>query len=81
LALLLREGFAHPRPHAEIFENEPSVAYELDLPVEPEGQVRHFAERSMYFGGVQAAAWSPAGGLVATADPRRSGDVAMGGSP
>lgn len=81
LDLPLPEAVAHPRVHAEIFENEPSIAYELDLPVETEGRVRHFAERSMYFGGVQAAAWSPAGGLVATADPRRSGDVAMGGMP
>jgi hypothetical protein len=33
----------------------------------------------MYFGGVQAAAWSPAEGLIGTADPRRSGDTAAGG--
>ena len=56
------------------------MAYELDLPVEMEGNVRHFPERSMYFGGVQAAAWSPAEGLAATADPRRSGEIAAGGT-
>ena len=72
---------AHPRVHAEIFDGRPTVAYELDLPVAVEGPVRHFAERSMYFGGVQAAAWSPGEGLVGTADPRRSGDVAAGGTP
>ncbi len=71
---------AHPRVHAEVFDGEPTVAYELDLPVEVEGPVRHFAERSMYFGGVEAAAWRPAGGLVGTADPRRSGDTAAGGT-
>ena len=76
----LDAAVAHPRVHAEMFQDEPAVAYELDLPVEVEGAVRHFPERSMYFGGVQAAAWSPAAGLSATADPRRSGDVASGGT-
>lgn len=75
----LVEAVAHPRVHAEVFDGEPTVAYELNLPVEVEGPVRHFAEQSMYFGGVQAAAWSPADGLVGTADPRRSGDIAAGG--
>ncbi len=77
----LVEAVAHPRVHAEVFDGEPTVAYELNLPVELDGPVRHFAERSMYFGGVQAAAWSPAAGLVGTADPRRSGDVGLGGRP
>jgi gamma-glutamyltranspeptidase/glutathione hydrolase len=77
----LVEAVAHPRVHAEVFDGEPTVAYELNLPVELDGPVRHFAERSMYFGGVQAAAWSPAEGLVGTADPRRSGDVGSGGRP
>lgn len=75
----LVEAVAHPRVHAEVFDGDPTVAYELNLPVEVDGPVRHFAERSMYFGGVQAAAWSPADGLVGTADPRRSGDIAAGG--
>ncbi len=75
----LVQAVAHPRVHAEVFDGQPTVAYELDLPVEAKGPVRHFAERSMYFGGVQAAAWSPAQGLIGTADPRRSGDTAAGG--
>jgi gamma-glutamyltranspeptidase/glutathione hydrolase len=75
----LVEAVAHPRVHAEVFDGNPTVAYELNLPVEADGPVRHFPERSMYFGGVQAAAWSPADGLVGTADPRRSGDTAAGG--
>lgn len=79
LGMDLVEAVAHPRVHAEVFDGEPTVAYELNLPVEVEGPVRHFAEKSMYFGGVQAAAWSPAEGLVGTADPRRSGDTAAGG--
>jgi gamma-glutamyltranspeptidase/glutathione hydrolase len=76
----LAAAVGHARVHAETFQGEPTVAYELDLPVEVEGNVRHFPERSMYFGGVQAAAWSPAEGLAATADPRRSGEVAAGGT-
>lgn len=75
----LVEAVDHPRVHAEVFDGEPTVAYELNLPVEVDGPVRHFAEKSMYFGGVQAAAWSPAEGLIGTADPRRSGDTAAGG--
>ncbi|NNL70561.1 MAG: gamma-glutamyltransferase [Acidimicrobiia bacterium] len=75
----LVEAVAHPRVHAEVFEGEPTVAYEQHLPVETNGPVRHFAEKSMYFGGVQAAAWSPEAGLVGTADPRRSGESAAGG--
>ncbi len=81
LGMDLVEAVAHPRVHAEVFDGEPTVAYELDLPVEVDGPVRHFPERSMYFGGVQAAAWSPADGLIGTADPRRSGDTAAGGRP
>ncbi len=80
LDMSLEDAVAHPRVHAETFQGEPSVAYELDLPVQVETAVRHFPQRSMYFGGVQAASWSPAAGLAATADPRRSGDVARGGS-
>ena len=79
LGMDLVESVAHPRVHAEVFDGEPTVAYELSLPVEVDGPVRHFPERSMYFGGVQAAAWSPAEGLIGTADPRRSGDTATGG--
>ncbi len=79
LGMGLVEAVAHPRVHAEMFDGEPTVAYELNLPVDVDGPVRHFPERSMYFGGVQATAWSPADGLVGTADPRRSGDTATGG--
>jgi gamma-glutamyltranspeptidase/glutathione hydrolase len=79
LGMDLVEAVAHPRVHAEVFDGKPTVAYELNLPVEIDGPVRHFPERSMYFGGVQAAAWSPAAGLVGTADPRRSGGTATGG--
>jgi gamma-glutamyltranspeptidase/glutathione hydrolase len=65
--------------HAEVFEGAPAVAYETTLPVETDKPTRHFQKLNMYFGGVQAAAWSPASGLIASADPRRSGDVSTGG--
>jgi gamma-glutamyltranspeptidase/glutathione hydrolase len=32
---------------------------------------------SMYFGGVAAAFWDPADGLLAVGDPRRTGAVAI----
>lgn len=79
LGMDLPSSIAHPRVHAEVFDGEPTVAYEGDLPVSTTHRTRHFDQINMYFGGAQAAAWSPAGGLVASADPRRSGDVKTGG--
>lgn len=37
--------------------------------------------QSMYFGGVAAAAYEPSVGLVAAADPRRSGAVSISDVP
>ncbi len=77
----LTEAVEHPRLHVEVFEGVPSVAYEPGLPVRPvDGlALRPFPDRSMYFGGVQAALWEPRAGLFAAADPRRTGGVARGG--
>ena len=36
---------------------------------------REFESRSMYFGGVGAALWSPNTGFSVAADPRRTGGV------
>ncbi len=78
----LSEAIAHPRLHVEVFEGLPTVAFEAGLTIEAiEGFVtRRFPKLSMYFGGVQAALWDPAVGLLAAADPRRAGGVARGGA-
>ena len=56
------------------------IAYETGIDL---GEIalptRQFAE-SMYFGGVQAALYHPTKGLIAAADPRRTGGIAWGGS-
>ncbi len=82
LGMPLSEAIAHPRLHVEVFEGSPAVAFEAGLTVEAiEGFVtRRFPKLSMYFGGVQAALWDPAVGLLAAADPRRAGGVARGGA-
>ncbi|HHC09418.1 MAG TPA: gamma-glutamyltransferase [Actinobacteria bacterium] len=81
LGLSLTEAVHHPRLHVERFEGRPTIAYEPGLPVEPfDGySVRRFPDRSMYFGGVQAALWHPATGFFGVADPRRAGATATGG--
>ncbi len=80
LDMSLVEAIAHPRLHFEIFEGMPTVAFEADLAIDtlPNLNSRRFEEISMYFGGVQAALWSPRDGLLAAADPRRAGGVAYG---
>ena len=80
LGMSLAEAIAHPRLHFEMGEDLPRVAFEAGLPVkEREGlMARQFPELSMYFGGVQAALWDPAVGLLEAADPRRAGGVARG---
>jgi gamma-glutamyltranspeptidase/glutathione hydrolase len=81
LGMSLREAVNHPRVHVEVFEGEPTVAFEPGMPVgEIEGlRPRRFPDLSMYFGGVGVAMWDPVAGLFGAADPRRSGAVATGG--
>ncbi len=81
LGLALHEAIAHPRMHSELFNGEPTLAYEPGIDVQlVAGMVkRRFPDLSMYFGGVQAALHDPAGGLYEAADPRRRGGTARGG--
>jgi hypothetical protein len=67
--------------HVEVFEGEPTVAFEPGMPRPELEGVRHrrFPDLSMYFGGVGVAMWDPIAGLFGAADPRRSGGVATGG--
>lgn len=82
LGMSLDEAIAHPRLHVEVFEGASTVAWEAGLKTDSiEGFVtRQFPQPSMYFGGVQAALWSPQDGLIAAADPRRTGGIACGGT-
>ena len=76
--LPLDAAVEHPRLHVEPFGDTPSIAYERGLPLEPVSGfvLREFERRSMYFGGVQAARWSPTGNFTAVADTRRGGATA-----
>ena len=77
----LEAAVAHPRLHVEPHAATKNIAYEQGLPVAPvdDFELREFDELSMYFGGVQAARWSPDEALIAVADLRRSGHAAYGG--
>ncbi|MEU8226438.1 gamma-glutamyltransferase [Kribbella sp. NPDC048915] len=76
--LPLREAVEHPRLHVRVRENV-VVDYEDDLPVSGSTALptRPMPPHSMYFGGVAAAFWDPADGLLAVGDPRRTGAVAI----
>jgi len=74
----LSEAIEHPRLHLEATDDGPRVVTEPGIPTNLGGiPWRTMPEMSMYFGGVGVAEWSPAGGLVAAADPRRSGGTAV----
>ena len=76
--LPLAEAVEHPRLHVRVredvvvdYEDELAVSGSTALPTRP------MPPHSMYFGGVAAAFWDPADGLVAVGDPRRTGAVAI----
>jgi gamma-glutamyltranspeptidase / glutathione hydrolase len=76
----LDEAVEHPRLHVRV-RQDVVVDYEDDLPVSGATSLptRPMPPHSMYFGGVAAAYWDPAGGLLAVGDPRRTGAVAISG--
>ncbi|MDQ3664882.1 MAG: gamma-glutamyltransferase [Actinomycetota bacterium] len=80
----LPEAVGHPRLHVRVRDDEDppvKVDHEEDLEL-PDGlglPTRSMPPNSMYFGGVGAAVWSPAGGFTAAGDPRRTGAVAVTG--
>ncbi|MGF1539014.1 MAG: gamma-glutamyltransferase [Pleurocapsa sp.] len=79
LGLPLNRAISHPRLHFEIFNDLQAIAFETGLNLDAVDLVtRQFPQLSMYFGGVQAALWSPTTGLTAAADPRRTGAIAWG---
>lgn len=71
----LHDAVHHPRLHVEALPDEQTIAFEPGLPVRALRGLapRPFDAPSMYFGGVQAALWSPESGAVAVADDRRGG--------
>ena len=73
----LAAAIDHPRVHPEFTETGVRPAFEpgIDLGAS-QSDVRHYAERHMYFGGVVGAALEGAT-LAAYADPRRVGAVAL----
>jgi gamma-glutamyltranspeptidase/glutathione hydrolase len=81
LEMSVTEAVAHPRLHVEVFEGEPTIAYEPGIHVEPfdDFKVRRFPDLSMYFGGVGLAMYDPGAGLYQVADGRRTGATAVGG--
>ncbi|GAA1655472.1 hypothetical protein GCM10009744_54950 [Kribbella alba] len=80
--LSLEEAVEHPRVHVRVREDV-VVDYEDDLPVSGSAHLptRAMPPHSMYFGGVAAAFWDPADGLLAVGDPRRTGAIAVSASP
>ena len=78
----LHTAIAHPRLHVRVRPDEQPpvlVDHEEDLAVPGDTGLptRAMPVHSMYFGGVNAALWTPAIGLVAAGDPRRAGAVAV----
>lgn len=78
----LQSAIAHPRMHLRVRpgdERPVLLDHEEDLPVPDDTgfETRAMPRHSMYFGGVNAAAWSPRLGLLAAGDPRRAGAVAV----
>ncbi len=78
----LHTAIAHPRMHVRVRPHEqPAVLldHEEDLAVSSDVGLptRSMPPHSMYFGGVNAALWTPGLGLVASGDPRRAGAVAV----
>lgn len=80
--LPLAEAVARPRLHVERLHGVWQVAYEAGLDVgELDVVSRRFEARSMFFGGVAAAYWTPEAGFQVAADDRRAGGTAVAGSP
>ncbi len=78
----LHAAVAHPRLHVRARPQEPVpllLDHEEDLAVPDDTgfPTRRMPAHSMYFGGVGAALWDPALGLLASGDPRRAGAVAV----
>lgn len=76
----LADSINHSRLHLEVRGREPVLAVEpgLRLP-DLDLQIKPFAEKGMYFGGVGAALYDPGNGFSVAADPRREGGTFISG--
>ncbi len=81
LEMSVSEAVQHPRLHVEVFNGEPTIAYEPGIHIEAfeDFRLRRFPDLSMYFGGVGLAMYDPDAGLFEVADSRRTGATAVGG--
>jgi len=81
LGMSLSEAVAYPRVHVELFDGVPTLAVEPGVLTDAiqDLTVRRFPDLSMYFGGVGVVVWDPIAGMFPASDPRRTGDVAIGG--
>ena len=81
--LTAEEAVARPRLHVEegIVDAEPGIDPQALLALEADGYgVRRWAERNLYFGGVQAVVCDPeTGTLSGGGDPRRGGAAVVAG--
>ncbi len=77
----LQASIDHPRIHVR-YGDEVVIGVEepLELPGELPHRVRSYPFHAMFFGGVGVAELRADGELVAAADPRRDGSVAVGGA-
>ncbi len=78
----LHTAISRPRMHMRVRPQEdPPVLLDheedLAVPLDTGFPLRSMPSHSMYFGGVNAALWTPALGLLASGDPRRAGAVAV----
>ncbi len=73
----LQDSVDAPRIHVASEGDEWTVAFEPGAGVAPHHIRRPFTSTHMFFGGVAAAMLDPERGLVAAADERRAGGVAI----
>ncbi len=80
VGLPLQAAVDAPRLHVELVEEGARVAYEPGLPVAELAVVsRAYDAPSMFFGGVEAVAWTRGRGFDLGADRRRTGGTAIAG--
>jgi gamma-glutamyltranspeptidase/glutathione hydrolase len=76
MGMSLTEAISHSRVHLEVRGAEPKLAVEPGLNIPSIAmQVKTYAEKGMYFGGVGAALYDPVEGFEVAADPRREGGI------
>ena len=79
LGMPLADAIDYPRLHLEVRGRSPVIAAEPGLELgDTRFEVRRYAEKGMYFGGVGVAVHDMADGFEVAADPRREGGTYSG---